>query len=460
MKKFIIFLISFIILISSFVFSANAAFTTAVEIESPIAYLVSLDDDGTVIYDKNSTLKAEPASLTKIVTAILVIENCTDYEAVVTAPSYAIRLLDGTNSSTAGILVGEQLTVRQLLYCLLVYSANDAANVLADYIGGGSIDTFIGMMNDFAQKLGCTDTHFANAHGLFDENHYSTAKDLAVMYRYCLENSFFSELAGTSYYKIEPTNKYAQTRHLNSTNKMFSSGIADYYYKYLKNGKTGTNNSWNRCFISSASKDGYSYLCVILDAPMYDVDKDGVDENMSFMDTKTLYSWTFDHIRLRTVANTSTYVTEVSVKLSNEYDYVSLVPANEVNALVPTGVDESGVYVEALTELTASSVNAPVKKGDVLGKAVIKYADDVIAEVDLVAAFDVSLSSVKYIGNLMLTLMKSTAFKIALAFVVLVILPACILLFVIIPSKRRKKKSQIRIVNVNDIENRRKNIKK
>ncbi len=456
MKKFIIFLISAIILISSFCFSANAAFTSAVDVDSNIAYLVSLDDDGTVIYDKNSTLKTEPASLTKIVTAILVIENCSDYEAVVTAPSYAIRLLDGTNSSTAGILVGEQLTVRQLLYCLLVYSANDAANVLADYIGGGSIDTFINMMNEFVQKLGCTDTHFTNAHGLFDENHYSTAKDLAVIYRYCLENSFFSEIAGTSYYKIDPTNKYTQTRHLNSTNKMFSSGIADYYYKFLKNGKTGTTNNWNRCFVSSASKDGYSYLCVILDAPMYDCDEDGVDENMAFMDTKTLYNWTFEHIRLRTVANTSTYVTEVTVKLSNEYDYVSLVPAKEVNALVPTGVDESGVYIEALTELTASSVNAPVKKGDVLGKAVIKYADEVIAEVDLVAAFDVSLSTIKYIGNLILTLMQSTAFKLILAFIVVIILPVCVMLFIVIPAKRRKKKSQIRIVNVNDIENNRK----
>ncbi len=456
MKKFIIFMISSVILFSVFAFGVNAAFTSAIDIESNVAYLVSLDDDGTVIYDKNSTLKAEPASLTKIVTAVLVIENCSDYETVVTAPSYAIRLLDGTNSSTAGILVGEQLTVRQLLYCLLVYSANDAANVLADYIGGGSIDTFVGMMNEFAQKLGCTNTHFTNAHGLFDENHYSTARDLAVIYRYCLENSLFSEIAGTSYYKIEPTNKYSQVRHLNSTNKMFSSGIADYYYQFLKNGKTGTNNSWNRCFISSASKDGYSYLCVILDAPMYDVDKDGVDENMSFMDTKTLYEWTFEHIRLRPVVNTSTYVTEVSVKLSNEYDYVSLVPANEVNALVPTGVDESGVYIEVLTELTASSVNAPVKKGDVLGKAVVKYADGVVAEVDLVAAFDVQLSTVKYIGNLLLTLMQSTVFKIVLAFVILIILPICILLFVVIPAKRRKKKSQIRIVNVNDIENKRK----
>ena len=120
MKKFIIFLISFIILISSFCFSANAAFTSAVEVDSKIAYLISLDDEGTVIYDKQSTVKAEPASLTKIVTAILTIENCSDYDAVVTAPSYAIRLLDGTNSSTAGILVGEQLTVKQLLYCLLL----------------------------------------------------------------------------------------------------------------------------------------------------------------------------------------------------------------------------------------------------------------------------------------------------------------------------------------------------
>lgn len=456
MKKFFILLISVSIFICSLSVPVFASFTSAVDIDAEIAYLISLDDDGTVIYDKNSTVKASPASLTKIVTAILTIENCVDYETVITVPSYTIRLLDGTNSSTAGILVGEQLTVRQLLYCLLVYSANDAANVLADYIGKGSIDAFVEMMNDFVADLGCTNTHFVNAHGLDADNHYTTAKDLAVIYKYCLQNSLFCEIAGTASYTIPATNKYTETRYLTSTNKMFSAGISDYYYEYINNGKTGTTDNAGRCFISSASKDGYNYLCVIMNAPMYDCDNDGVNENMAFMDTKTLYKWTFANIRLRTVANKSTYVTEVKVNLSNQYDYVSLVPANDVSALVPTGVSEAGVYVEPILELTASSVDAPVKKGDVLGKAVIKYAGESIAEVELVAAFDVSRSTVKYIGSIALKLMQSFAFKLAIIICVVVILPICILLFIVIPSRRKNKKSKIRIVNVNDMQNNKK----
>lgn len=459
MKKFISLLFCVILIFSFLPILSSGAFyePPEAEVEAGIYYLFSADD-GTVIAEKNIDKKAAPASITKIVTAMVTIENCADLEAIVTAPSYPIRLLDGTNSSTAGILVGEQISVRELLYCLLVYSGNDAANVLADYIGKGDIGVFVGMMNDFAARLGCKQTHFVNAHGLDDDDHYTTARDLGIIYKYCLSNGIFTEITGTKRYDMPPTNKYKETRYLNNTNKMFSSGIADYYCEYVKTGKTGTTDSAGHCVISSASGDGYNYICVVLNAPFYDYDGDGVNENMAFVSSKNLYNWVFKHIKLCEVANPSMYVTEMKVDLSSKYDYVSLVPAKNISALIPVnlGKDENGndktqsVLIEPSADLKDKTVNAPVKKGDVLGKATIKYADNVIAEVELVAAFDVERSTAKYIAFLLKSLVSTLAFKIVFAVAVIVGVPLCIYLFVIVPKKRKEKKNRIKIVKLNE----------
>ena len=436
--------------------AALPAFAALYEPENPdaeVIYMISLDN-GAVICDHNSDHKVAPASITKIVTAILTIENCTNFDQVITVPAYCIRLLDGTNSSTAGILVGEELTVRQLLYCLLVQSANDAANILADYIGGGEIETFIGMMNDFVTGLGCKNTHFSNAHGLDADDHYTTALDLAVIYQYCLQNSFFCEIAGTFTYEIPPTNKYSYTRYLRNTNNLLNAGIKDYYSPYVKTGKTGTTDNAGRCVISSASSDGYNYLCIVMNAKFYDFDGDEVDENMAFVESKRLYDWAFTNLRIREVANPSVYVGETEVRLSKEYDYVSLVPEVSVTALVPIGVSAENVLIEPYSELTKTVVDAPVKKGEILGKAAIKYGGQTIAEVNLVAAFDVQRSTVKYVGDILLRLVRSKPFKLLLLLVVLIGVPLAVAVFIVIPARRRQKKNTVRVVNVKDMENR------
>ena len=428
MKKWIFSLLFFAVLFCAFVFTGGAAIYDPGEVDAEVVYMVSLDNDAVVV-DINSDVRVAPASLTKIVTAIVTIENCDDFDALVTVPSYTIRLLDGTNSSTAGILVGEELTVRQLLYCLMVSSANDAANVLADYIGGGNIEKFVGMMNDFTASLGCLNTHFVNAHGLDAEGHYSTAKDLEVIYRYCLQNAMFCELTGTYEYEIPPTNKYDYTRYLRTTNYTMNPGIPDYYFEYVKNGKTGTTDDAGRCLISSASNDGYNYLCIVMKAKFYDVDEDGYDENMAFYITRKLYKWAYDNLRLREVANPAVYVTETEVKYAKKYDYVSLVPATTVTALVPLGVNADSVLYEPLAEITKTSVIAPVKKGDVLGRTAIRYAGQTIAEVDLVAAFDVQRSPIRYFGYLVSRLFGSLPMKILLIVVFGVALPLFLILF-------------------------------
>ena len=149
-----------------------------------------------------------------------------------------------------------------------------------------------------------------------------------------------------------------------------------------------------------------------MDSRYADYDNDKVDENMAFVSAKKLYDWTFENIKLRIVASPSTYVTEIPVKLSNEYDYVSLVPAEEISALVPSGVNAESLLIEPLPGQMPEFVKAPIKKGDIIGRAAVKYAGETVAEVDLAAAFDVRGSLLKGIGDLLLRILKSTAFKI------------------------------------------------
>ncbi len=437
MKKFIIFILSFLILINGLSLSAFAAFTDSLEIDAGIAYLVSADDDTGIIYDKNSQVRCDPGALVKIVTAILVIENCDDLSAKVTASGDAIRSIERLGITTAGILVGETMTVEELLYCLLVYNANDAANVLAESVSGNIIK-FTEKMNDFAKSLGLKDTSFSNPGGYISENQYTTARDMAVMFRYCMENPVFSKIISTFLYEMPATNRYYETRYLKNTNYLINAGISDYYVKSVKGGKSGNTSSGNCNVVSIAAKDGYSYVCVVMDAPVINDDEDEALENMAFVNSRELYSWAFENIKLRVVANTSTYVGEVKVNLSNEFDYVSLVPVENVSALVPSGVTAESVLIEPISELTLESVDAPVKKGDLLGRAAIKYAGETVAEVDLVAAFDVKLSSGKFIADKILSIITSPAFIILFLIVIVVIIPLCII------SHRNKRKLKLR----------------
>ncbi|MBQ6119460.1 MAG: D-alanyl-D-alanine carboxypeptidase [Clostridia bacterium] len=422
---------------------AHAAYNSEVDVDANIAYLISLDKDNTVIYDKNSSVRFSPAAIVKIVTGILVIENCDDLDRTVTADHDSVYAVSGTGSTTAGIYVGEEMTVRELLYCALVYNAGDAASILATFIGGDT-ETFVGMMNDFAARLGCANTHFVNPVGYDQEGQYTTARELAAIYYYCVSNSTFEEIIATDYYEIEPTNMYGYTRYLKTTNGLMNTGIPDYYFKYVKSGKSGVTDD-DRCnSVSVASKDGYNYLCVIMDSGYTDFDNDGMEENMALVSAKKLYEWTFDNIKLRVVASPSTYVAEIPVKLSSEYDYVSLVPAEEISALVPSGVSAESLLPVPIPETMPDYVKAPIKKGDIIGRAAIKYAGETVAEVDLAAAFDVNSNLGKWFGDLLWGVLKSTVFRII--FLVALVVGVVFFLIAMRNGRLERKKNSLRLV--------------
>ncbi len=428
----------------AFSICASASFNSLLETEADVVLLVNTDSE-TVIFDKNASKKTAPASITKIVTCMLVLENCDDLDTKLTCKRESLNGLYEQNAATAGILAGETLTVRELLYCLMIPSAADAANILADYIGGGSIESFVIMMNDFVKKLGCENTKFINAHGL-DENggNITTAYDLYKITKYALENPTFKEITSTLRYEIAPTEKYPYTRYLNNTNKMMNPAFKDYYSPYISGVKTGTTALAGHCVVSTASKNGYNYMLIVMNAPQYDIDGDNVEENVAFTDSKKIYEWAFNNIVLTKVTNTTDVVTVVDIKYNWKVDHLRLLPAKEISALVPSGTETGSLVVRPIESETPKVVKAPIKKGEVVGKAEILYGEDVVATVDLVAGESVKRSVILWILDGIKTVLSSTVFKIL--FVLLAVLVIIYVFLIIRRNRIRAKRKKIRMI--------------
>ena len=239
-----------VLLCSCFTAAAYEPDTFTVRAEGCV--LASLNT-GELLYQKSENKRLYPASLTKIMTATVVLDTANDLNEVVTAGESAIAILQGTDSSTMGLQAGEQLSVLNLLYTLLVHSANDAANILAERFGNGSIAEFVEKMNQKAAELGMQNTHYVNAHGLHDENHYTTPYDMYLLTRYALKNETFKKIVETVRYTLPATNKHGQ-RILATTNFLqdANSVTPEYFYKYAGGVKTGYTDEAGRCLVSTA----------------------------------------------------------------------------------------------------------------------------------------------------------------------------------------------------------------
>ncbi len=443
LKKIFSIILSAVIFISCFCINGNAAFNSLLETEADIVLLINMDSE-TVIFDKNADKRSAPASLTKIVTCMLVLENCDDLSVPITCKREHLEDLYRQNAATAGIRTGETLTIEQLLYCLMVPSAADAANILAHHVGGNSED-FVVMMNDFVKELGCENTNFINPHGLDAEGGaYTTAKDLYIITKYALTNPTFKKITSTTRYDIAPTNEYSQTRYLHNTNKMMNSAYKDYYNPCISGVKTGTTDLAGHCVISTASKNGYNYMLIVMNAPQYDIDNDGVEENVAFTDSKRIYEWAFENIELTKITSLTEVVTVVDVEYNWKIDHLRLLPAEELSALVPTGTEAGSLMIRPIESETPKVVKAPIEKGDVLGKAEVLYGEDVVATVDLVAGESVSRSVILWIFGIIKTIFSTTIMKILLALVVVLIV--IYVLLIIRRNRIRAKRRKIKMV--------------
>ncbi|HBL41121.1 MAG TPA: hypothetical protein DDY98_05965 [Ruminococcaceae bacterium] len=416
------------------------------EIQTPRYYIKSLDTEE-VIFSKGATEHCAPASLTKIATAIVALENCKDLTTVIEVPERCIRMLDGTGSSMAGLKVGEKLTMKDMLACLLIHSANEAATTIADYIGGGSYEKFIDMMNETAKRLGCNDTHFVNAHGLDEDGHYSCPKDIAILAEYALKFPVFKDLTSMSEYTLPQTN-LQKPRKLQSTNLMMSPGYPEYYLEAVKGIKTGSTTNAGKCFVTTVVKDGYSYICAMMGAPFYDYDKDGYNENFAFMDTQKIFTWVFNNIKLRTVASASQAVTVCDVKYASGVDHVRLVPKQDYVALVPKNVDADSVLIEPVADTMPTALEAPLKKGDEVCDAVVKYAGQEVMRIRLVAGEDIDRSLFAFVFGKLGEFTHTTVFKV---FLVIALLLAGGFFGLRIYAANHRRRRKIRVVNYRDV---------
>ncbi len=396
--------ITILLLVTMLILLNNSFVFATAEKPNIISQAAILMDSKTekILYAKNENEKMYPASTTKIITAILTLENCNLDEVVTVSYDAVMSIPEGYSS--ASLQIGEQLTVEQLLQLLLVHSANDAANVLAEYVGG-SVESFVSMMNTKIHELNLSHTHFTNTFGMHDDNHYTTSQDLATIMKYCLKNKDFRKLAGSASCAIPATNKY-DIRKYNSTNELIIPNNKN-YYPFLTSGKTGYTSQAGDCLVSCSYKDDLELICVILGGKTVN----GISTR--FSETKTLYEYGYNNYSIKTILNANDIVTQIEIPNgTKDTKNLGLLANSTIRTLLENNILENELTPKINIK---ENMKAPIEQGDNLGS--ISYTiDEVEYKSDLIASHSVEKSKlVNYlvkigIGILILTLMIKISF--------------------------------------------------
>lgn len=413
--------------ILSFNFRTSAAREDEPLIRSNVAMLYEVSS-GETIYEKNIRQKAYPASTTKIMTALLALENC-EMDEPVTVTRAALNTVS-PGSSIAGLQNGEVLTMYEMLECLLVASGNDAASVIAAHIGG-TVDQFVEMMNERSDELGCTGTHYTNPSGLHDENHYTTAEDLLKVTVEAMKYQEFVDIVGSAQVTIPATNKVDHPRYFNNTNQLISQAVtSENLYSKATGIKTGHTTPAGYCLVSSAEDEGLTYIAVVLGGYIDET----TGRNYSYVDSINLFLWGFSDFGYRTIVSSSDPVKEIEVSLAREKDFVVLRAAEDVTAFLHEDDDVDTIFTKSIS--VQENISAPVESGDVLGAMTIMRGNEVYARVDLVAMNTVERSEGLYYFEQLGTFFSKPGVRaiVALLFAALIVY----IVFVILYNKRRR----------------------
>lgn len=357
-KKICITLFLFLII---FVSGGTSTYAYTIPDTYSSACLLMEEITGKILYSKNANSIMYPASTTKIMTAILTLENCNLSDTAVVSHNAVFSIPSGY--STASLVEGEVLTIEQLLNVLLIPSANDAAVVLAEHIAG-SVEAFSDMMNSKAVELGCLNTHFVNPNGIHNENHYSTAYDLALIGKYAMQFPTFKEISSKTRYTLPITNAYSkEDRIFNTTNDLikpnYSSSPTNYYYKYATGGKTGYTDPAGQCIVATATKDNVSLIAVTLHG-------DFTEDNLSqrALDCKALFEYGFNNFSMVSIAKKGDVASNMKVpNATKDSSSLDLLYSDDIYAFVPNGFDTSSVT----PNIKLSSTFAPIAQDTILG---------------------------------------------------------------------------------------------
>lgn len=385
-------------------------------------------DTGEVLFEQNADARLYPASTTKIMTAILALENG-DPNSIVTVNQSALEGLTEMGS-TIYLIPGEEIAFMDLLRYILIASGNDACSVMAEHIAG-SVPAFVDMMNAKAEELGCTNTHFANPHGLHDENHYTSARDLLLISMYAMKNETFAQIVSETSVTLPVTNKHSETTLRYSTNHLLSKQSNSRYYTPSAIGiKTGSTTPAGLCLCAAFRYDHATFYTVVLGSPR---GEDGVMGN--FEDTLQLLKYAENNFSVQTLLQADEPVCQVNLRLAKDKEKTVLAPVSDVTALLPNDFDAEQVQLDYTTE---EDITAPLTKGEKLGTVTVEYQGKTYGSVDLVATEDVERSQVLYVLDCITNFFGSLVFKIV--FGVILLLIVLFVVFVTIRNRRRRKR--------------------
>lgn len=413
---------------------ALAAQSEAPALSARAALLVDLQS-GRALVSHNADEKVYPASLTKIMTCLLALEN-SSLDDIVTVSETALADIDPDGTS-ADLKAGEQISMNDLLHLITVYSANEACNVIAEHVSG-SVPAFLTLMNQRARELGCTNTNFTNTHGLHDEAHYTTARDLSLITTAALEHEAFRLMTDKASYTVPATNMSAE-RRVNTSNYLISRQTReDYYYPNASGIKTGFTTPAGRCLISRANNGTLDLLVVICGAATM-IDTNGNVMMESFTDARTLFDYGFSTFRTVTLVSPLEPLGEVPVSLSANVDSSVFAPAEKITTLLPRDYDPE--LVERIVKLdNPDGIEAPVAKDQKLGTVEVRYDGEVIGSTDLLAIAAIERSFMKQMGSKISAFFQSSAWNIILAVIGFLAFAFVITLVILFLRARRNRK--------------------
>ena len=428
-KTFSIIFVCFLIILSVFSpISASAYEITSFEISAKAGMLVSLDT-GEMLYENNIDKKVYPASIAKIMTAVLMLESDKwNPEAKVTLTKEVLDMVLGTGLAVSLLEEGEEFTQLDMLYMVLVSSWGDIT-YLAALTYGETVENFVSMMNQKAKELKLSGTHYSNPVGLHEEETYTTVRDIYTLAKYAMQYEDFKTVTSVSRHKVQTTN--GTTRTLSTTNFLLDSST-NYYYTYASGIKTGFTDEAGRCLVSTASYNGYNYMCILMNCP------NDPNKRHEFAESKELYRWAFNNFSFKEVAKSDEPVCEIAVEYSMDTDFVPLYFKKPFITILPNDADHSTLVIK--TNFDSETVKAPIKKGDVLGEAQVMYAEKVIGTVDLVAGNDVSSSTLLVFATHVKDFFTSIYMKLFYAVIAIIVVGFIIICIRLNLSRSKKRK--------------------
>lgn len=420
-----------LVLVISLLIPGTVSFGEELSLMAKAAFLMDMKT-GQVLFEKEADMRWKPASTTKIMTALIALEMASP-DTEMKASSNALNSIPA-DYGLAGIKSGEILTLNDLLHFMLIISANEAANVIAENVSpSGRIEDFVALMNKKAQELGLKNSHFTNTYGLDQDEHYSSARDLAILAKVAMENSIFRKIVALKEVPLPDTNlrksKDWDKWHIEASNKLLFT-TSDYYDR-VTGIKTGYTGGAGMCLVFSAiNAEGMELLGVILGTESYDI---------LFSESKALLEYGFRNYKIQTLVTSGEFYGRYDVMDALDNIPVDIQTLGEVSHLLPTSKEKFDAEV-TVKEILNTPFTAPVEKGQVLGYKTWYYKGEEIGSVQLVAMNDIEKTMQAKIRDKFRELVENNTIRNILIIIGAIILCIIVLRIIFKTSSRRRNR--------------------